>query len=57
MEVEPFKNILTDYNQKVEFNIQGMEGVKHDLVGIKPYIVDINEQLQPCNGIVSGTLS
>ena len=57
MDVDPFKNIITSYNDKVEFNIQGIEGVKNELLKVEPYNVNLNQQLNPCNNVVSGTLS
>ena len=32
MEIEPFKQIITDYNEKVEFNVRGVEKVKSKLL-------------------------
>lgn len=48
MEVDPFKDIITSYNNKVEFNIQGIEGVKNELLAVKSYTVNLNTQFDPC---------
>ena len=42
MDVDPFKNIITSYNDKVEFNIEGIEAVKNDISKINQLKIDLS---------------